>query len=374
MDYITSAKLLNIPLECCRECGSPIVWCNSKVRINRRGDVVFEGKTQSSTKVVNGNPYHLQVCEHCFVKKFGKATNFGITDEKTKWAFGITDEDYLQDRKKYALTLDKMIQKYGEEEGKSRWNIYCDKQAETNTFEYKNKKYGWSREQFNEYNKSRAVTLKNLIARHGEEEGKLMWADYCQRQVETKSWEYLVDKYGTEGALKVNRSKAINLENMIRVHGEVEGKKAYAKWLSQFERREPQRWSGTSQAIFNTFKPFIEAAGWTCKYQTNGGEQSVITSTGGYLLDFYIPEIKVAIEYNGGVFHADPRLYKDDEYCNPLQPHKTAKEIREYDKIRINSIYKELGIKTYIIWELDYKQGLNLEEYIKQIIKTHATH
>ena len=54
---------------------------------------------------------------------------------------------------KRGTTLDKMIKKYGIEDGTSRWNIYCNRQKETNTLTYKREKYGWTDEEFDEYNK-----------------------------------------------------------------------------------------------------------------------------------------------------------------------------------------------------------------------------
>ena len=357
----------------CRCCGGPIVWDNSKIYISRSGDIKFAGRTHQSSKNVNGNVYYLQCCQNCFEQMFHRAPCFGTMCESTKWAYNVSDEDYNAARSKYAMTRGTMFRKYGKEIGEQKWSEYCARQAETNTFEYKHKKYGWTREQFDEYNKSRAVTKTNLIKRHGKEIGEQKWSEYCARQIETKSWEYLVTQYGEKRAREINRSKAITLENMIRVHGEIDGPKRYRKWLSQFSNREPQRWSKTSQSIFNTMRPIVEEAGYSCQYKTHGGEFAVVTHTGGYLLDFYIPELKVGIEYNGGCFHAEPRLYKDDEHCDPLRPTLTALEIRQYDLIRKQSIQDDLGITIYELWELDYNDGIDITEFIRNIINKHTT-
>ncbi len=371
MTYQDQLKMYGVSGGTCKVCGNPICWDNSRVYVGRNGDIKFSGRTHNSTKVVNGHTYHLQCCQRCFEQKFHRTPCFGTMCESTKWAYDISDEDYMFARLRYAMTKEAMIAKYGEQEGQKRWAQYCQRQAETNTFEYKQKTYGWTREQFDEYNQSRAVTLKNLISRYGEQEGQKRWAQYCQRQMETKSWDYLVKQYGEDKAREINRSKAITLENMIRVHGEIEGPKKYHKWLSQFAKREPQRWSKTSQKIFNEMRPIVESFGYTCKYQTHGGEYSLVTRTGGYLLDFYIPELKVGIEYNGSCFRADPRLYHNDEHCDPLRPHLTASEIREHDRIRKESIYHDHQIVLYELWELDYNEGCNIQEFIKNILRKH---
>ena len=89
------------------------------------------------------------------------------------------------------LSIERFITIYGIEEGKKRWDSYCKKQAESNTFEYK-KRNGLieTKEQFDEYNKSRAVTLKNQIKKYGDVEGKKRWDSYCKRQAYTNSKEY----------------------------------------------------------------------------------------------------------------------------------------------------------------------------------------
>ena len=65
------------------------------------------------------------------------------------------------------VTLEKLIITYGINEGKIRWEIYKQKQAYTNSFEYKNKKYGMTEEQFKNYNKNRSSTLELMCKRYG---------------------------------------------------------------------------------------------------------------------------------------------------------------------------------------------------------------
>lgn len=368
-EYILKATALGYKLADCKVCGKPVSWDSSKIQVRRDGTFALTGRTQESKKVVNGHEYHICVCEDCFRQKFGEApSNFGTTNEKTKWAYDITDEDYTEDRKKYAMTLEAMILKYGEEKGRKKWDAYCKRQAETNTFEYKQKTYGWTKEQFDEYNKSRAVTKANLIKRHGRELGTQKWDEYCAQQSLTKSWEYMVEKYGEEKAREINDHKAMTLSNMIRVHGEIKGKQVYNNYIKKIIKARERGYSLSSQEVFDKMRPIVEEMGYTCKYATHGGEHVVITLGKSYFLDFYIPELKIGIEYNGGMFHGDPRLYKDDEYCNPWNINETAKDMRERDQQRYDFLLNNYGIKTYIIWELDYNQGLDVESFIRRIL------
>lgn len=70
-----------------------------------------------------------------------------------------------------AVTKEKLILKYGEEDGLKRWDHYVERQRITNTKEYKMRVHGMTSEEVDAYNKSRAVTLENCIKRHGKEKG-----------------------------------------------------------------------------------------------------------------------------------------------------------------------------------------------------------
>ena len=85
--------------------------------------------------------------------------------------------------KQYATNSEeRFIKKYGEDLGKIKYSEYKKFQSVKNTFEYKRQTYGWSREQFDEYNRSRSVTKENLIKRHGEIIGTQKWNKYVNRQ------------------------------------------------------------------------------------------------------------------------------------------------------------------------------------------------
>lgn len=85
---------------------------------------------------------------------------------KTKWAkyiYNIPEDLHYEIRsEKCAVSLKTLTGKYGKEEGTKRFNDYCEKQRYTNSFEYKQQKQGWTKRQYDEYNKSRAVTLKTF--------------------------------------------------------------------------------------------------------------------------------------------------------------------------------------------------------------------
>ena len=364
--YTQTLDLLNIDRPKCKCCGKDIIYDNTNVTYNN-GKINIKGKSYKTIKVVNDITYNLKVCQECLLKHYPNIKNlsrtFNVMSESTKFAFEIPDDVYNEKRNNYAMTKNKMIEKYGEEEGIKRWNLYCARQAETNTLEYKQKTYGWSEEQFQEYNKSRAITLKNLIKRYGEEEGIKRWNEYIEHQKTTKSWDYMVEKFGVDKAREINKNKAITLENLIKKYGNELGNQ---KWLEYLINKN----NGVSQISQQLFKELDKYIGKNhiTYYHDKNNEYFVWGENHLYYLDYFIKDLNICIEFNGGCFHGDSRLYEDNEYCNPFDKSLTAKELREKDKERYDYLLKKYGIKTYVIWELDYNP--NDFDYINYITNT----
>lgn len=84
-----------------------------------------------------------------------------------------------------------------------------------------------------------------------------------------------------------------------------------------------------------------------------------------YICDIYIKELNLIIEFNGDYWHCNPKKY-DENYLHPHKK-KTAKEIWEEDRIRVDNIKKH-GYNLMIIWECDFEKP----NYIKNIIKKYV--
>ena len=238
-----------------------------------------------------------------------------------------------------------MIRKWGEKEGKKRWKSYCDKQAETNTFEYKQEKYGWSKEQFEEFNKSRAVTLELCIERHGEEAGRKMWDEYCERQRYTTSLEYMIEEYGEEEGTKKYKDFCYYRTNSC-------GSKSY---------------SLISQQCFNAIYSHINTTNEIYYHDLNK-EYSIINNNTTYNLDFYDKTKNLVIEFLGDYWHANPKRYNSDETIIHHQKSICVKDIWKYDKQRKRNICKVLNNPVYIeVWESDWKE--NQYKVMEEILK-----
>ena len=358
---------LNISRHKCKCCGGEIVYDNTQARVIGE-NLRIEGKSFMTKKVVEGVDYKLQVCQKCLLSKYPDIKNlsrvFNTMTEPTKFAFDIPDDIYNLKRSCYAMTLENMVKKYGEEIGMQKWKSYCDRQAETNTFEYKQKTYGWTKEQFDEYNKSRSVTLKNLIKRHGKETGMQKWEDYCRAQAITKSWDYLVEKYGEEKAREINKSKALTLENFIKKYGEDKGREKF----NDYYLNKSKGVSKISQTLFSNLDKYLGDK-YTTYFSDKNHEYFIYSPDQVYYLDYFVKELNICIEFNGSCFHGDTRLYSDDEFCNPFDKTMTAKQLREKDDRKYNYLLDKHGIKTYVIWEFDYDpKSFDYINYIKNVL------
>lgn len=362
-------EILNIVLPnnlTCRDCGRSIYYYDTQLTIHKRHGkykISLKGKTYFSSRTLFDTKYSLNLCEDCLTKKHpeyqtkNKARVFNLTTDITATAYNIPLDTACYFRKMYnSVTLENLVRKYGEIEGSIRWQKYCKAQSLTNTLEYKKEKYNMSETEFKEYNQSRAVTLNNLIKRHGENIGAQKWEDYCKQQAKTKSFEFMVNKFGLEKTLEINKSKANTLQNFQKRYGQKEGYKKYMTYIN----KTSDYFSKESQIFFNRIDTEFNRYGKTY-YATKNGEFGVMTKKLGYKkLDYFILSENVCIEYNGSLFHAGPE-YKDNEKPNPWS-NLTALEIRQNDIERYETLYNEKGIRTFVVWDYDINNANLLTE------------
>lgn len=219
---------------------------------------------------------------------------------------------------KAAITLETLTALYGDEEGQRRWDAYRNKQAESNTLEYKKEKHGWTEEQFREYNQSRAATKENLISRHGEEKGREMWEAYRKRQRYTCSREYFIEQYGEE-----------------------EGAAKFDHWAKSRIQDAP------SEVEIQFCDAIDEHFGIV------GERQIVVGSDGKYLsADYCFPESKCLVEFYGDFWHTNPTKYTSAQYIEQLGT--SVQEIWDKDARRMEHFIQH-GYQVKIVWEADWR-------------------
>lgn len=87
------------------------------------------------------------------------------------------------------------------------------------------------------------------------------------------------------------------------------------------------------------------------------------TILNGKELDVYLPDLKLAFEFDGTYWHADPRFY-DENFVFTLKRYLTAKEIWNIDAKK-DKLCESLNIKIIHIKEYDWDKN---NDIIKQLI------
>ena len=324
----------------CKECGKFLAYDNAVFHLHTyTGKLICDDNKLSflSTRNYNGNEYHLCRCYDCVCEKFPnfKDVRFKFAHKAakyTQYGFGVPDEDFkpVCDARQ-SVTKEKMIKKYGITEGTERWNSYCKKQADSNKFEYKHEKHGMTYEEYDEYNKSRAVTLDNMIKRYGVQDGLFHWNQYVERQRYTCTLEYFIEKYG-----------------------DTIGTEKYNDFVEK--RNTSNRLFGPSAISLEMFDKLIKNYKNNIVYYDEN-EYSVHTNKLClYHVDYYDKTLNIIIEFYGDFFHLNPKIY-DADFIQFKHHEKAilAKNRWQHDKERIDDIQQTLNCKVIIVWESTYK-------------------
>lgn len=312
---------------------------------------------------LDGKEYFRDVCCNCFKSEFGVlpvAPNC-IARNELIYLLHVPEDAVNKKFGDRALTLENYIKKYGESKGTILFDEYREGQKLTNTLEYKNKKYGWSEEDFKKYNLSRAVTLENQIKKYGIEGGTKRFNEYKKKQAYAgKTLEYFIEKLGSielaKAELKrINQEKSNKLETFILRYGEELGKTKYEEMLAKRSKNMISTASKISTKLFDNIYSIVYNYDSKFVFYAKLNKEHVIyddfTKT-PYFIDFVDISTKRAIEFQGTYWHLHPSIY-DSDYVNRLTG-KSAKETWEYDAYK-ESVIRDAGYDILYVWEHEYK-------------------
>ena len=358
----------------CENCGKDIIYSNTKLSL-KKDKLIIEKYSYNYIRKFNNRDYCVVLCEEClekickekncnsYNKSKNKSTLLSTSSEHIKYAFNIPDEEFKKYNKikngnslekfisKYgkeegekrwerycnniAMTKNNLISKYGKEEGEKRWESYCEKQRKTNLYEYKREKYGWSYEDFKNFNKSRSSTKENFIKRHGQVIGEKMWEDYIFRQRYTTSHEYFINQYGEE-----------------------EGEKRWENFNNA--RFINKNYSYISQDLFNKLINTSLFKNNEIYFATHNYEYEILFKDLKklYYLDFYDKTLNICIEFNGNAFHPHPDEYNDNDMFKNIfsDEYTLVKTMRDKENERYKLLKNELNIDTIVVWESEYNE------------------
>ena len=297
--------------------------------------------------------------------KFGCSGNLkSLQEYKTKYPNAKTVSDEI--KSKLSHSEQSFISRYGEVVGQQKWLEYTSKLSEKNSLQAFLKK-GKTEEDWKKYNSRRAITIDNLVGKYGEIEGKIRWDNYRNKQKDAgNTLSFFIDKYGENaGAIKyaeVCKAKGITLENMIRVHGAENGFIKYHAWLEKTKGNFISL-SG-SQFVIDVINKLPN------DYIFHDGVYSkefCVYNEKIMMYDLVITEpVKKVIEFNGDYWHANPAKYKPDDLVPLRGGSKYAKDIWQMDKFKHNSI-KARGFDVLIVWESEYLK--NPTDKIQEVIE-----
>lgn len=270
------------------------------------------------------------------------------------------------------VSLERNILRYGDKVGREKWAQYCQHQANKNTKEYKMRVHGMSEEEVDKFNLSRSITLNNMTLKYGDQDGKERFDNYRKLQARHGcSLDYFVEKYGvdlgTKEYHKVNQQKSLNLDQFTRKYGVTEGEVRYNKWC--VGRSKAMFYSKISQQLFESLSPLIEYKAYYATSQNGLGEYNCWSHKNKrtYFYDFVIPDLKLCIEFNGDIYHANPKIYKPSDIPKFRGNYKTSIELWKEDENKIISLLEERGYNTIVVWESDYKNSP--ENTVARILK-----
>ena len=401
IDLKTALEQTGRASECCVHCGAPLFYDIEGIRMRDLSDRLEYAQLQVKPPhlkwlvegiEINGHTYHRNVCWGCLYKSIRRA----CVDQKWKITYidgwlkdiidgkdelppqrmsaigkkilplvitNISQEDLRANSSKYdTASEESFIRRYGEVEGRKKYEGYVAFHTAKNTYEWKREHKGWTKEQFDEYNKSRAVTKENLTKRYGKEEGEKRFNAYCKLQAYAGcAVEYFKELYGEEEGerryLEINKKKALSLEHFVEKYGKEEGEKKWNKWVQRMKiqgtkvLREilKRPYSNVSQKLFNSvldnLNPLDKEA---CRFATHKGEIKLTLPNGKVTQPDFILGNKI-IEFNGDYWHRNPQIYTGDLVTEDV------KSIWMADEYRINGL-RNLGYSVLVVWELDYNK------------------
>lgn len=333
----------------CRFCGRKVITPKSIIDIHKDGSI--NSNTPSvKYRIIDGKKYELNCCEYCLLDHFRdnppkspkyyfmKANRFGA------YSFGYGYDEYKRITSMcVGVTKKRMIEKYGQEEGIKRWNIYCDKHSYICSKQSYIDKYG-KIEGLNKYYNDRAMTKELCIKRHGKKEGLKIWNNYCEQQRYTNSLEYYQNKYGNEeGKLKWQKNRKIFIQA---------GFDSSSNCVSNI-----------SQELFNNIYKKLNNND-EIYFGSLNKEYEVICSNkksfNFYKLDFYDKTKNIIIEFNGDYWHANPKIFESNSKIKIDGENVLVNDIWNSDNIRKQNICKKLNNPIFIIvWENDFKKNPN---------------
>ena len=170
------------------------------------------------------------------------------------------------------------------------------------------------------------------------------------KKMKNNTWtlRWFIDKYG----LDIGQQKYVERSEQIK-------KTTHFKVLNKKSRNN---YSNISQELFREVLGQIKDNYQKIYFAELNHEYSCGTPTN---FDFVVVDNKKVIEFNGDKFHANPNMFKENDFPNPFNKKLSSKDIWLIDEHKIKSAINN-GYEVIVVWESDYIK--NKKNCVKQCI------
>ena len=323
--------------------------------------------------------------KHCYVNnEITYIIKYGEIEGKKKW-------DELVKLRNFNKSKEGLIQKYGKIEGKKRWNNTIKKRKFSISKEGLTLKHGI--EKAEKICKSFSFNKNDYIEKYGLKK----WNDKLLKIITRREY-FLEDaqcNYDLADFLLSKRQSTFSKKKCIKKYGKRKGLKVWKerqeKWQHTLNSKPQEEKDRINKSKANTLNNFINRHGVHLgkikykKYIENkydiSNTSSAVSSAGNMFLQIIEDNLsinikrevkigkyrvdgvykKIIFEFNGDYWHCNPKIYFKNYYNKSIN--MLSKEKWELDKERIIFLEKE-GYNVIVVWEDDWNK--NKDEIIKK--------
>lgn len=272
------------------------------------------------------------------IKRYLEKNKKLSVSEDSLRASGKTEEEIKEIRAKHAKkskqTLENMVIRYGEDEGRRRYAAYRDRNR-----------------------RSSNRTLDCWINKHG---GDINKAKAALVRWQRRDLKWFVARYGKVEGLErfeeSNRKKGRTLQNYVEKYGAVEGKNKFIEACRNWKKGQHGIFNSKGQVEVEQFlqEHFDDVRGSRCETGFILTEQERIQFLDQNTI---YPDIvvggKYVIEYDGDYWHASREIFPDDNtMIGRIQ--QTAGYVRDRDRKK-DLFFKQRGYVVVRVWDSDWQ-------------------
>jgi G:T-mismatch repair DNA endonuclease (very short patch repair protein) len=270
---------------------------------------------------------------------------------------GHSKEDaIIQISKLQNLNSKEAFQKRYGKDFENKYSIFKEnikKTRNTNINFYLSKGYSLDESQLILHERQKTFSLTKCIEKYGEDLGYLKWKERQDK------WQKSMSNLSEEKKQEIKKKQSpLNLEHITQKYGEKKGLEIYnnRKIRLSLMGAISSKKSKESKNFFEKIELLSLKQGIRVDMLYHDSEYIIQKSSditdGFYSIDFFIPDLKFIIEFNGIFFHPKEG---DINWENKVYGLTYESSIKT-DKKRLNR-YKELGIEYHVVWSDD-----NLDE------------